>query len=238
MFERREEAGYDSAITTFSPDGRLFQVEYAIEAVRHGSPTIGIKTTNGVVLVARKREVPLLMEMKSTQKIFRIDEHIGSAISGLHADARIIIDYARVQAQIERLTYDESIMVDALVKKISDMKQIYTQQGGIRPFGVALLIGGIDAKGPQLYSTDPSGTYYGWNASVIGRNGRIREKLESEYDKKMVLDDAISLGIKALAHGEKTKLKSSLMEIGKIDIKDKKFKILDQAEIKKYLNKN
>ncbi|MHA1836276.1 MAG: archaeal proteasome endopeptidase complex subunit alpha, partial [Candidatus Odinarchaeia archaeon] len=158
MFERREEAGYDSAITIFSPDGRLFQVEYAIEAVRHGTPIVGLKVKNGVALVALKKEAPPLMDEKSTQKIFRIDFHIGSAIAGLHADARILIDFARVQAQIERLTYDEPIMVETLVKKISDMKQVYTQQAGIRPFGVSLLIAGYDAKGPQLYSTDPSGT--------------------------------------------------------------------------------
>ena len=237
MFERRDEVGYDSAITTFSPDGRLFQVEYAIEAVRQGSPTIGIRLDSGVVLIARKRESPILMEAKSTQKIFLIDIHVGSAISGLHADARVLIDYARVQAQIERLTYDEPIMIETLVKKISDLKQVYTQQAGVRPFGISLLIAGVDAKGPQLYSTDPSGTYYGWDATVIGKDSKIREHLEKKYSKKMTIDEAVILGLKSLKAGEGTVLDTSSVEIGTINATDKVFKILTMEEIEKYLSK-
>ncbi len=236
-FERRDEMGYDSAITVFSPDGRLFQVEYAIEAVRQGSPTIGLKLKDAVILIARKKDIPPLMESKSVQKIFLIDSHIGASISGLHADARVLIDYARVQAQIERLTYDEPIMVETLVKKISDLKQQYTQQAGVRPFGIALLIGGVDSKGPALYSTDPSGTYYGWDATVIGKDSKIKEYLEKHYSKKMNLDEAIILGLKALKAGEGEQILPETVEIGFITTETKTFKILSEEENKNYISK-
>ncbi len=229
--------GYDSAITVFSPDGRLFQVEYAIEAVRQGSPTVGLKLKDAVVLIARKKDIPPLMESKSVQKIFLIDSHIGASISGLHADARVVIDYARVQAQIERLTYDEPIMIETLVKKISDLKQQYTQQAGVRPFGIALLIGGVDSKGPELYSTDPSGTYYGWDATVIGKDSKIKEYLEKHYSKKLNLDEAIILGLKALKAGEGEQILPETVEIGVITTETKTFKVLSEEENKNYISK-
>ncbi|WEU40136.1 MAG: archaeal proteasome endopeptidase complex subunit alpha [Candidatus Odinarchaeum yellowstonii] len=229
--------GYDSAITVFSPDGRLFQVEYAIEAVRQGSPTIGLRLKDAVILIARKKDIPPLMESTSVQKIFLIDSHIGASISGLHADARVLIDYARVQAQIERLTYDEPIMVETLVKKISDLKQQYTQQAGVRPFGIAFLIAGVDSKGPQLYSTDPSGTYYGWDATVIGKDSKIKEYLEKHYNKKLSLEDAIILGLKALKTGEGEQILPETVEIGYITTETKIFRILSEEENKNYISK-
>ena len=164
---------YDRAITVFSPDGRLFQVEYAREAVKRGTTTVGLKYSTGVVLIVDKRISSHLIEPGSIEKIFKIDNHIGCATSGLVADARSLIDRARIDAQINEITYNERIQVKTLVKKICDFKQTYTQYGGVRPFGTALLVAGVDEIGPQLFSTDPSGALMEYKASSegAGRNG-------------------------------------------------------------------
>jgi len=158
--------GYDRAVTLFSPDGRLFQVEYAYEAVKKGSTTLGIKTRGGVVLAAEKRQPSRLAE--SAEKMKKVDEHIGLAFSGLFGDARVLIDSARVYAQLHRLVYGERISVELLAKRICDIKQVYTQHGGVRPFGVAFLIGGVDKRGPQLIRTEPGGSYMSYKAEAIG----------------------------------------------------------------------
>ena len=129
---------YDRALTVFSPEGRLYQVEYALEAVRRGTLAVAIGSKEGVCLAAQIKIPSKLMDPDSIDKIFQVDEHIGVAISGLHADSRILINYARVQAQSFRLTYDEPVRLNMLVKSIADLKQIYTQYGGIRPFADVL----------------------------------------------------------------------------------------------------
>ncbi|MBC7110566.1 MAG: archaeal proteasome endopeptidase complex subunit alpha, partial [Archaeoglobi archaeon] len=164
--------GYDRAITVFSPDGRLFQVEYAREAVKRGTPAIGINTTEGVILLVDKRVTTRLLEPSSIEKIYQIDEHIGVATSGLVADARMLVDRARLEAMINRVVYDEPIEVETLAKKICDFKQQFTQYGGVRPFGTSLLIAGVDTKS-RLYETDPSGALLGYKATAIGANRNV-----------------------------------------------------------------
>jgi proteasome alpha subunit len=175
---------YDRAITVFSPDGRLFQVEYAREAVKRGTTTVGLKFKDGVVLIVDKRIASRLMEPRSIEKIFQIDGHIGCATSGLVADARILVDQARVIAQINKITYDENMSVEELVKKICDFKQNYTQYGGVRPFGTALLVAGVDEQGEHLFETDPSGALVSYKAGSIGagRNA-VMEVFEEEYQE-------------------------------------------------------
>jgi proteasome alpha subunit len=162
------QTGYDSAITVFSPDGRLFQVEYAREAVKRGTTAIGVKATDGAVLLVDKRITTKLLETESVEKIFQIDEHIGAATSGLVADARILIDRARVEAQTNRVTYDEPIGLEDISKKICDFKYTYTQSGGVRPFGTSLLIAGVDDSKAHLFETDPSGALLEYKATAIG----------------------------------------------------------------------
>lgn len=226
--------GYDRAITVFNPEGRLFQVEYAIEAVRHGTPAVGIKAKDGVVIVVQKKTATNLMDPVSAKKLFIVDDHIITALSGLHADGRILLEHAQVQAQIERLTYDEHILIETLTKKICDTKQLYTQRSGIRPFGVALLIAGVDAKGPQLYSTDPSGTYYGWQATSIGSDATIKPYLTKNYKPTMNLDSAVSLGIKSIAKAVE-KISSDIIQIGTVDAKTQKAHILSEEAINKHI---
>lgn len=228
---------YDRAITVFSPDGRLFQVEYARVAVTRGTTTIGITFKDGVVLIADKRLSSRLIDPDSVEKICEIDGHIGVSCSGLVADARIIVDYARVQAQINRVTYDEPILTSALARKICDYKQQYTQYGGVRPFGIALLIAGIDDDGPKLYETDPSGALFGYRATSIGAGkDAVMEVLEAEWKEGMKKDEAISLGLKALQKANDEELNPISVEIGVIQ-KGKNFSKYSMKEVGRMINK-
>jgi len=228
---------YDRAITVFSPDGRLFQVEYAREAVKRGTTTVGLKFKDGVVLIIDKRITSRLIEPSSIEKIFVIDDHIGCATSGLVADARALIDRARLDAQINEITYDEKIQIKTLVKRICDFKQTYTQYGGVRPFGTALLIAGVDETGPRLFSTDPSGALMEYKASSegAGRSGAMAY-FEENYKENLSLDEAVDMGIKALHKGTEGKLNPEAIEIGVVK-KDVTFHILSQEETKSYVTK-
>ncbi len=228
---------YDRAITVFSPDGRLFQVEYARAAVKRGTTTIGIKFKDGVLLMADKRIRSRLLEPKSMEKIFIIDDHIGCASSGLVGDARVLVDYARLVAQIERVTYGEDILVEHLVKRISDYKQQYTQYGGVRPFGASLLIAGVDEKGIYLMETDPSGTIMGYKADCIG-GGRdvVMELFEKEYREDMNFEEALMLGLKAIDAASEEEIIPMTLEIGYIK-KGGKFTLMSDEEIEKYVEK-
>jgi len=228
---------YDRAITVFSPDGRLFQVEYARAAVKRGTTTIGIKFKDGVVLIADKRIKSRLVEPESMEKIFMIDEHIGCATSGLVGDARVLVDYARLIAQIERVTYGEKISVEQLVKRISDYKQQYTQYGGVRPFGASLLIAGVDEKGIHLMETDPSGTVMGYKADCIG-GGRetVMELFENEYRENMSMEEAIMLALKGIEMVSEDKIENLNIEIGYV-VKGGTFTLMGSEEIKEYIKK-
>lgn len=229
---------YDRAITVFSPDGRLFQVEYAREAVKRGTTTVGLKFKNGVVLIVDKRIASRLMEPKSIEKIFQIDGHIGCATSGLVADARVLVDQARVTAQVNRITYDEDISVEMLVKKICDYKQNFTQYGGARPFGTALLIAGVDDQGIHLFETDPSGALVSYKAGAIGA-GRavVMDFFEEKYEENMEQDDAIVLGLLALKKAtEEENLNPKSVEIG-IVCEGENFRRLNDAEVEALVEK-
>jgi len=224
---------YDRAITVFSPDGRLFQVEYAREAVKRGTTAIGIIFGEGAILLADKRIKSGLIDERSIEKIFVIDGHIGAATSGLIGDARILIDHARLQAQSEKVTYGQEIIVESLVKKVCDLLQQYTQYGGVRPFGASLLITGIDETGISLYETDPSGLSTGYKADAIGY-GRdaAMDILEKEYKSNMTLKDAVDLGVKALKAGLEQGQTLGTVSVGLIT-RGQKFRILSTEEASK-----
>ena len=225
---------YDRAITVFSPDGRLFQVEYAREAVKRGTTTIGVKFKTGLVLIADKRSSSKLIEPESIEKIFVVDERIGCASSGLVADARVLVDRARLEAQINKVTYGEAISVPSIVKKICDLMQSYTQYGGVRPFGTALLIGGVDGSGARLYETDPSGALTAYKAASIGA-GRdaVIKFFEEEYKEDIGMDDAIILALRAMS---KSMEKPDLSSVEVCVITDKEnIRKLAPEEIQKYL---
>lgn len=222
----------------FSPEGRLYQVEYALEAVRRGTLCIGLKSNAGAAIITRKR-FSKLMDSSTIQKIFKIDSHIGCSISGLHADSRILVDYARVQCQVHRLTYNEPVRIKTITRKLADIKQQYSQHGGVRPFGSALLIIGVDPDGiPRVMTTSPSGTYWAWRGTAMGRNAEeAREKLNKELSDEMSLEELIKTGIKILRESTEEDIEDETIQIGCIDAKTKEFQILSTEERVKYLEK-
>ena len=228
---------YDRAITVFSPDGRLFQVEYAREAVKRGTTTVGVKFKDGVVLIVDKRLSSKLIEPGSIEKIFKIDAHIGCATSGLVADARALVDRARIECQVNSFNYGEDLAVESLVKKICDFKQSYTQYGGVRPFGTAMLIAGIDASGPHLYETDPSGAMMAYKAGGIGAGrNEVMEIFEKNFKDNMTQNQAVGLGLKALSAANENNLKSEVIEIAVIN-PEKEFHTLSSEEVGKAVKK-
>lgn len=186
--------GYDRAITVFSPDGRLLQVEYARKAIDLGATVLGMACKEGILLVADRFRVDKLLVAGSLKKIFQIDEHMISAAAGIISDARVLVKRSRTFAQQHKMTYGEKIDVESLVKYIADIKQAYTQYGGIRPFGISLLIGGVDKKGHHLFLTDPTGTYFEYHAKSIGsKSVEVDKILEKDYKGGIQIKDAIKL---------------------------------------------
>ena len=232
----QQNAGYDRAITVFSPDGRLFQVEYAREAVKRGTTSLGIKSKEGVVLVVDKRTTSRLVEAKSIEKIFQIDDHIGAATSGLVADARALIERARIESQINRITYNEPILVSGLAKKICDMKQLYTQNGGVRPFGSALIIGGVNGDSVRLFETDPSGALIEYKATAIGSGVQAAMAVfEENYDEDCTLEEAIELGLDALYEATNGATTENSVEIAVIEVETQAYRKLSDDEVAKYV---
>ncbi len=237
MQGQQQQQAYDRGITIFSPDGRLYQVEYAREAVKRGSASIGIRAEDGVVLAADVNPRSPLMEGRSVEKIHKADDHVGIASAGHVADGRQLIDFARRSAQVNRLRYEEPISVEALTKEVTDHIQQYTQVGGARPFGVALLIGGVENGEPRLYETDPSGTPNEWKAEAIGRNADdIREYLEDHYAEDLELDEGVGLALDALEAVKDEELTPEGVSLATVDAESGQFIELQNDEIAEYLD--
>ena len=231
-----QQQAYDRGITIFSPDGRLYQVEYAREAVARGSASVGVRTADGVVLAADRQVRSPLIERDSIEKIHSIDDHVGVASAGHVADARKLVDVARQEAQINRLRYDEPVGVETLTKAITDHVQQYTQTGGARPFGVALLVAGIEDGEPRLFETDPSGTPYEGQATAVG-GGRddIMAHLEAEYDPEMDLQGGVGLALEAMAEATEDGLDSAGMHVATVDVESEQFTTLSTDEVESHL---
>jgi proteasome alpha subunit len=228
---------YDRAITVFSPDGRLFQVEYAMELVNRGATILGIKCSEGVVLGAEETIEPL-EETGSSWKIFKIDEHIGAAIVGLSSDARVLIDQARIYAQSNRLTYDEPIDVEVVTKRICDIQQLYTQHAGVRPFGVSLIFGGVDKTGNRVFITHPSGTYKGHKATAVGAGREtVMNILKEEYREDMGLEDAVKLAVKCLVKALEARQLPLRIKVAVIPSATKKMEMLSDEKVEGYIKK-
>jgi len=223
---------YDRAITVFSPDGRLFQVEYALETVNRGATIIGIACSEGVVLGAEEKIETKLQDTDFTWKLYAVDDHLGAAVVGLGSDARKLIDQARIYAQTNRLMYDEPVDVEAMTKYVGDIKQLYTQHGGVRPFGVSIIFGGVDKTGCRVFSTDPSGSYRGYKAVAVGIGRETVENiLKEEYRPDLKLDEAIKLAVKCLTRALEVRGEPKRIKISVIPADTKKLRALTDEEI-------
>lgn len=228
--------GYDRAITMFSPDGRLLQVEYAKKTVRQGSTAIGIVYKDGVLLVTDKRIIEKLIIPESVEKIFQIDDHIGATAAGILSDARVLIERAQVKAQQHKITYNTPIDIITIVKDACALKQICTQSGGLRPFGVSLLVAGTDKDKPKLFETDPTGIYFQFKATVIGEGEpEIEEILNKEYRENMSFDDALKLAIGALHKVLDKNFSVERLDAAFVSMSDKKFTKVEKDKLDKVL---
>ncbi|CAD6245692.1 unnamed protein product [Miscanthus lutarioriparius] len=195
-------ARYDRAITVFSPDGHLFQVEYALEAVRKGNAAVGVRGVDTVVLGVEKKSTPKLQDSRSVRKIASLDTHIALACAGLKADARVLINRARVECQSHRLTVEDPVTVEYITRYIAGLQQKYTQSGGVRPFGLSTLIVGFDpyTEKPALYQTDPSGTFSAWKANATGRNSNSMREFSRKLQGDVVESGGKNIEIAVMTH--------------------------------------
>ncbi|KAF8541595.1 nucleophile aminohydrolase [Trichophaea hybrida] len=227
---------YDRALSVFSPDGHVFQVEYALEAVKRGTCAVGVKGKDVVVLGCEKRSAMKLQDTRITpSKIGLVDNHVCVAFAGLNADARILVDKARLEAQSHRLTVEDPVSIEYISKYIAGVQQRYTQSGGVRPFGISTLVIGFDPNDttPRLYQTEPSGIYSAWKANAIGRSSKtVREFLERNYKEDMDREETIKLTVKSLLEVVQTGAKN--IEIA-IMAAGKKMEMMPNEEIENYV---
>ncbi|MFC1801446.1 archaeal proteasome endopeptidase complex subunit alpha [Nanoarchaeota archaeon] len=233
-----QKMGYDRSITMFSPDGRLLQVEYAKKTVRQGSTAIGMVCKDGVLLVADKRMVNKLIVPEAIEKTFQIDEHIGAAASGIISDARVLVERAQIKAQQHRVTYDSPVDMLTIVKDISDLNQICTQSAGLRPFGVSLLVAGVDDDEPKLFLTDPTGIFFQYRAAVIGEGEPEIEKiLQKKYKPTISIEEGIDLALSALKTTLGDEFSLERLDIAYVKLTDKRFKKINKETLKQVLSK-
>lgn len=232
-----EESSYDGDITIFSPQGRLYQVEYARETVKKGTTTIGIKFKNGVVLLSMINNNSKIIENKSLEKINPVSENMACTFCGLSADARQIVNYAIDEMQINKLGYGDDLSVKSLVENICAYINIFSRYQAVRPFGVVMIFGGIDKTGAHLYATDPSGAFVEYKAICEGKKSEIAEKyIEKNYIENLNFEKALILALESIRKTTSKKITSEKLEIGILE-KDKSFKKLTKTEIDKYLKK-
>ena len=226
--------GYDMTPTMYSPDGRIYQVEYAIETVKRGTLAVGICTKEGIILAVEEKP-RTLQTANVTQKIFRVDQHIGIAAAGYIPDARVQVDNARFFSQGNKMTYDESVEVATVAKHLADQSHQFTQYSGVRPNGVALIIAGVDHKGESIYVTDPSGTYVQYAAIAIGAGSDdVNEFLEKHYNADMSLDEASSLAVVAINLKDDQKDEIKNVKMAKITSETKLFEKVSETDLQNY----
>lgn len=227
--------GYDMTPTMYSPDGRIYQVEYAIETVKRGTLALGVATKEGVIMAVEEKAHPL-QTADRTQKIFQVDTHIGVAAAGYIPDARVMVDYARMFAQSNKLTYDEAADVRTVAKYLADHSHQFTQYGGVRPNGVSLIIAGMDSK-ESIYVTDPSGAFVSYAAVAIGAESeQINSYLEEHYSFEASLADAIKLTISSINQKAGRNNDTSNIKMARITAKDKTYEKIPDSELKQYIS--
>jgi proteasome alpha subunit len=227
--------GYDRAATMFSPDGHLLQVEYAEKTVRLGSSSVGLVCKDGVVIVADKRIRDKLIALESANKIFEIDDHIAATAAGILSDARVLVDNAQVLSQQNRVTYDSPVEPISVIKMIADRKQMSTQYGGMRPFGVAFMLAGVNKGKSHLYTTDVTGNFLSYNANAIGEHDeQIKEVLRKDFNSNMTIEEGLSFIMKIFKQLLGKNFDAERFDAGYISQKDQKLVRLQGDDLKKY----
>ena len=228
--------GYDRTATMFSPDGHLLQVEYAEKTVRLGSTSIGVICKDGVLIVADKRIRDKLIAPESAGKIFEVDEHVMATGAGIMSDARVLIDKVQVLAQQHRISYGGPIEPISIIKLIADNKQMFTQYGGARPYGVAMMVAGVGKKKPHLYTTDVTGNFFAYKANAIGENDeQIKEKLRKDYKENMSIDEGFKFVLKIFKDILGKNFDIGRFDAGYIRSEDGKIVGVSPDKLKKYL---
>ena len=228
--------GYDRAITVFSPDGRLYQVEYAIETVRRGTIAVGVKCKDGIVIAVEEKPRKLQIS-ENPQKIFQIDDHVGVAAAGYIPDARSQVDNARFFSQSNKMIYDESVEVETIAKHLADQCQQYTQYAGVRPYGVALILGGVVNSTPELYLTDPSGTYISYDAIAIGSGSdNVTDFLEKTYKEDLTLDEASVLASAGIYLSSEDKEGTNHIRMAHVKTETGLYELVSNEQIINYAN--
>ncbi|KNH06205.1 alpha 2 subunit of 20S proteasome [Perkinsela sp. CCAP 1560/4] len=229
------DGSYSFSLTTFNPSGKLLQIEHALSAVGNGGVSLAIKTSSGIVLATEKKLPSTLMKSSDIHKVFSLDEHVGCVYSGIGPDARILIAKCRKICQKYNLTFGSLIPVRILVKEIANIMQEYTQSGGVRPFGVSILIAGWDLSGPSIYQVDPSGSFFAWNATAIGHGSMMaRTYLEKRYSDELEREDAIHMALLTIKEIFSGKLDADNVEVGVV-YPDSKFHLLSPSNVQDYL---
>ena len=228
--------GYDRTATMFSPEGTILQVEYAEKTARLGSASIGMVCSDGVFILADKRIKDKLVIQSSANKIYEIDSHIIVSAAGIVSDARVLIERAQVIAQQHRITYDSPIEPELVIKDISNIKQQSTQYGGARPFGTAILLGGVKQGKAHLYTSDVTGNFFAYKANAIGENDeKIKEILRRDYREDITIEDGIKFVLKIFKTILDKNFELQRFDIGYISTSDEKLTRLHGDELKKYL---
>lgn len=227
--------GYDRAATMFSPDGHILQVEYAEKTVRLGSASIGIACSDGVVIISDKKVADSLIVAESANKIFEVDSHIIGTAAGILSDARVLIERAQLIAQQHRVTYDTSVDVLSIIRDLADLKQQFTQHPGVRPFGVSVMIAGVDNKS-KLFVSDVTGNFFEYFASAIGENDeKLKEQLRLKYKPSIKVEEAIKMGLEIFRDVKGKNFNVESFDAAFVASGDKKVQRLNGEKLKRYL---
>jgi proteasome alpha subunit len=236
MDMQHQAMGYDRTATMFSPEGHLLQVEYAEKTVRLGSSSIGLVCSDGVLIIADKRVNDKLIVQKSANKIYEIDSHITASVAGIVSDARVLIEKSQVLAQQHRITYDSEIEPELIIKEISNLKQQFSQYGGVRPFGVSLIIAGINRGKPELYTSDITGNYFSYYANAIGENDeKIKEKLRETYKQDLTIKQGVKLALNIFKELKGDKFDLDKFELAYLTSKEGKLEKLEGKELEEFI---
>ena len=231
-------SAYDRALTVFSPQGHLYQVEYAEEAVKQGNLAIALKFKDGIVFATQRQMTSNLIVPESLSKIYLLEDRIVAEFSGLTADARQLVNYCREWAEEHRIVYNEEIPIDKLAKKLADLMQAYTQYGGARPFGVSFILGG--SKDSKVIEIKPMGTIVEYNAVAIGFNyDKVNAYFEKNYKPDLDQSTAVQLIVDAVNEVQEKKggkkLEAELLEVAFLDSKTGKFRHCTKDECDVFL---